>query len=130
MFDFTDILKAIGKIFAAIILVSILVTLILSGYIVIVGHIENLDLVCEQTLELPITGEEVSVDYRSGQQTSFIVLYNDTEYTLPPVITYYVRTYHSGDKIPVKIKEYNYGRLDIHVDTLAIVQSNLSKSTQ
>ncbi len=50
MFDFTDILKAIGKIFAAIILVSILVTLILSGYIVIVGHIENLDLVCEQTL--------------------------------------------------------------------------------
>ena len=130
MFDFTDILKAIGKILAAIILVSILVTLILSGYIVIVGHIENLDLVCEQTLELPITGEEVSVDSRSGQQTSFIVLYNDTEYTLPPVITYYVRTYHSGDKIPVKIKEYNYGRLDIHVDTLAIVQSNLSKSTQ
>lgn len=56
MFDFTDILKVIGKIFAAIILVSILVTLILSGYIVIVGHIENLDLVCEQTLELPITG--------------------------------------------------------------------------
>ena len=57
MFDFTDILKAIGKIFAAIILVSILVTLILSGYIVIVGHIENLDLVCEQTLELPILGK-------------------------------------------------------------------------
>ena len=130
MYQTRPIFQIRRKIFAAIILVSILVTLILSGYIVIVGHIENLDLVCEQTLELPITGEEVSVDSRSGQQTSFIVLYNDTEYTLPPVITYYVRTYHSGDKIHVKIKEYNYGRLDIHVDTLAIVQSNLSKSTQ
>lgn len=120
------ILKAIGTIFAA----SILAALLLCGYIVTVGHIENLDLVCEQTLELPITGEEVPVDSRSGQQTSFVVLYNDTEYTLPPVTTSYVRPYHSGDKIPVKIKEYNYGGLDIHVDTLAIVQSNLSKRTQ
>lgn len=69
-----------------------------------------------QSQELPITEEYISVGRFGKQMTTFVVVFNEEEYTLPQVSTNLVRTYSEGDTLPVTVYTYENGFYKIQVD--------------
>ena len=76
-----------------------------------------------QSCELPIAEKFVSVSRFGSQMTTFVVIFNDQEYTLPHVSTDIVRTYSEGDTLPVLVYNYENGcKLQVDIDTLEAVK--------
>lgn len=73
-----------------------------------------------QSQELPIAKEFISTGRYGRQMTTFVVTYEDEEYTLPQVSTSLVRTYSEGDTLPVTVYTYSNGYYNLQVDLDAL----------
>lgn len=73
-----------------------------------------------QSQELPIAKEFISTGRYGIQMTTFVVVYEDEEYTLPQVSTDLVRTYSEGDTLPVTVYTYENGYYNLQVDLDAL----------
>lgn len=76
-----------------------------------------------QSCELPIAEKFVSVGCFGSQMTTFVVVFEEEEYTLPQVSTDIVRTYSEGDTLPVLVYNYENGcKLQVGIDTLEAIK--------
>lgn len=75
-----------------------------------------------ESQELPIAEKYISVGRFGKQTTTFVVIYEDEEYTLPQVSTSLVRTYSEGDTLPVKVYIYEDDNYKLQIDTAALRQ--------
>ena len=116
MYSFTDRLKTVGILIATV----ALLVLSLIAYDKLTICIENIGLVSKKTVDLPVISEDHTKGFLEGETTVFVVDYNSVKYTLPSVSTDYVRTYHVGDMIPVKVMKYETGFIRLSVDLTAI----------
>lgn len=73
-----------------------------------------------QSQELPIAKEFISTGRYGRQLTTFVVTYEDEEYTLPQVSTSLVHTYSEGDTLPVTVYTYENGYYTMQVDLDAL----------
>lgn len=116
MYGFTGFLKTVGILLAAVSAMFLSVV----GLNKLTLCIEDVGAISKETLALPITDEDYTRVYLGGDQTVFVVDYDGIKYTLPSVSTGYVRTYHIGDTIPVKVVKYESGYTRLSVDMTAI----------
>ena len=77
-----------------------------------------------QSQELPVAKEFISTERYGSQMTTFVVTYEDEEYTLPQVLTSLVRTYSEGDTLPVTVYTYSNGYYTMQVDLDALKAAN------
>lgn len=120
MYYFTRFLKTIGILLAAASAMAL--ALFLSVIILdkLALCIEDVCAVSKETIVLPIMDEDYTRVYLGSEQAVFVVNYDGTKYTLPSVPANCVRTYHTGDTIPVKVIEYESGYISLSVDMTAI----------
>lgn len=121
MYSFTNGLKTAGILVATITLMVL--SLIVFDKLTVC--IENIGLVSEQAVDLPIISEDHTKGFLEGEMTVFVVEYNHIKYTLSSVSTDYVRTYYVGDMIPVKVMKYETGFIRLSVNMTAVSQFDL-----
>lgn len=104
------------------------IIIVVAGLLLGVCYLNRDKTVSAQTLDLPITSEDRYRSFMSAEQTVFVVEWDNMMYTLPAVDSADVRMYHVDDTIPVRVIEYESGRINLHVDMTAVLQTSKMNS--
>lgn len=100
------------------------IIVVIGGLILGVCYLNRDKTVPAQTLDLPIISEDHYRSFMSVEQTVFVVKYDNMKYTLPAIDSADVRMYHVDGTIPVKVVEYESGRINLSVNLAAVLQTN------